>query len=196
MFKFYQINLIIHCYVQILCGSLTGGHSMAFKYVILLSITGIRGPFLLLYMQSLLCLFLHSISCWLQSKSVIKDCDSSSGSCSQLVPSSKGCRASVVVSVCGCVSSIQPGSVFFPLSSLLPVSDSEICVSFSSLLPVSDSDICTPLLRHDCLRMVFRCLLRRDWLQYRVRLRCHRLRECWASTLSWRAASRGWKLLM
>ncbi len=126
------------------------------------------------------CLFLIS-SCWLKSDAGVDVCDSSSAPGPLLVSSFSGCRASAVFSVCCCDSSASTESDSFSLSSLLSAAVSELC----------------PLLsRHACLRMVRLCLLRRDWSQCRVRLRCHWLIECWASTLSWRAAKRGWKLLM
>lgn len=126
------------------------------------------------------CLLLVT-SCWLQSGARVNACDSSSAARPLLASSFSGCTASVVLSVCCCDSLISTDS-----DSSLP----------SSLLPVSVSALWAPLSRHGCLRMVRRCLLRRDWLQCRVRLRCHWFRECWASTLSWRAAIRGRKLLM
>lgn len=110
-----------------------------------------------------------------------------------LVSSFNGCRASAMLSVCCCTLSKLTESDSFPLSSSLPVSVQDTCVLSSSPLPLLVSVAWVPLC---CLRIVRLCLLRRDWLQCRVRLRCHWSREFWASTLSWRAASRGWKLLM
>lgn len=70
-FKLYQIDLIIHYFVHILYGSLTGGHSLALKSIVLLSITFIWGPFLLLpmlsvppYVHSFLSLVDYSWNLW------------------------------------------------------------------------------------------------------------------------------------
>lgn len=109
------------------------------------------------------------------------------------VSSFNGCRASAMLSVCCCILSKLTESDSFLLSSSLSVSVQDTCVLPSSPLPLLVSVAWVPLC---CLRIVRLCLLRRDWLQCRVRLRCHWSREFWASTLSWRAASRGWKLVM
>lgn len=113
------------------------------------------------------------VSCSLQSDAGVVVCDSSSASRPPLVSSFNDCRASVVLSVCCCDSTTLIQTDSFSLSSLLPVSVSGLCGTLSSLLPVSIPESCEPLSRHGCLRMVRLCLLRRDWLQCRVRLRCH-----------------------
>lgn len=120
-------------------------------------------------------------SCWLlimscswQANAVEGACESCLTHCPFSFSSLSGCRP-----CCGGVTSVE--SVSFPCSSLPSVFVSKFC---------------EPLSRQTCLRMVRRFLLRRDWSQCRVRLRCHWLRECWASTLSCRAGRRGRKLLM
>lgn len=115
------------------------------------------------------CLLVFSSS-W-ESEVGLVGCDWSLAPCSLPVSSLSVCRASVLLSSCSCDPSILTDAFSFLPSSLLPS-------------------------RQTCLRIVRLCLLRRDWLQCSVRLRCHWLRDCWASTLSWRAASRGRKLLM
>lgn len=106
------------------------------------------------------------------------------------ISSFNGCRASPPPSACRCASSKPAESASSPLSSLRAAG-----VPVSSTLPLLAAAVAGAAPRC-CLRMVRRFLLRRDWLQCRVRLRCHWSREFWASTLSCRAASRGWKLLM
>ena len=111
----------------------------------------------------------HYSPLWSSSATILRQsvvCICSLRSCSPSVSSGDTGRISVVLSVCSSVSSTLSETFSLPLSSLLAVSVLGLCT------------------RHGCLRIVRRCLLRRDWLQCRVRLRCHWLIDFWASTLS------------
>lgn len=100
------------------------------------------------------------------------------------ISSFNGCGASPARSACRRASSKPAESVSSPLSSLLPLSLCAASVAFSSTLPLLAAVAAVGAAPRCCLRMVRRFLLRRDWLQCRVRLRCHWSREFWASTLS------------